>query len=229
MTKIYSIEMVLTPGVIKIEKNQKIYIDSADNIKAFIESGALNNKILSQIDTPTSEKVPDKIEFKVKLLPNSNMIKVAYENADIDYGIRLLNLEKELLLGKYSQFVKYYRKEIEIQLNARNSEREKFLMSQNSIKINLRNFEKRIKDLSSEIESLNKNTDHLIGDQQKFLSKPKGENGILTALVYSNTIQQNMSLVNDYKNQLNSYEIKLEGEKQKLTESEKKEANRAVS
>jgi len=128
-------------------------------------------------------------------------------------------------MEKYSQYVKYYRKEIQIQLNLRNSEREKFLVPQDSVKINLRNFEKRIKDLSSEIELMNKNTDNLIGDQQKFLSNLRSENGILTALVYSNTIQQNMSLVNDYKNQLNGYEITLESEKQKLTESEKKIKN----
>ena len=69
---------------------------------------------------------------------------------------------------------------------------------------------------------INKNTDSLIGDQQKFLSTPRGENVILSALVYSNTIQQNMSLLNDYKNQLNDYELKLESEKQILTEFETK-------
>ena len=89
----------------------------------------------------------------------------------------------------------------------------------------MKNIKNRITDLRSEIESINKNTDYLIRDQQKFLSKPRDENGILRALVYSNTIQQNMSLVNDYKNQLSSYEINLESEKQRLTEDEEKLKN----
>ena len=112
-----------------------------------------------------------------------------------------------------------------MQLNLKNFEREELLLSQQSFKENIKSIGNRITELRSDIESINKNTDDLIRDQQQFLSKPKDENEILNALVYSNTIQQNMALANDYKNQLNEYEIKLESEKQVLVESERKIRN----
>jgi uncharacterized protein involved in exopolysaccharide biosynthesis len=140
MAKVYSIEMVLTPGILKIEQNNNIYIDSVSNIKALIESGAFNNEILSQLDTHKSDTIPKSVTFKVTLPGNSNLLKVVYESADIELGISILRLGKKLLMEKYSQFVKYFRKEIEMQLNLKKSEREKFLVSQDSVKINLRNF-----------------------------------------------------------------------------------------
>jgi len=226
MAKVYSVDTILEPGILNIinegvEANRRVYIDSPENIKALIDVGSFENQILKYlVQLAGSQDIPEKIQFKTSIPKKSNALKVSYETSNIELGLLIVNYLNKLLSDKYSQFVKYYRKEIIIQLKLRNSEREKFLISQKSIKINLKNFEKRIKDLSSEIELIIKNTDNLIGDQQKFISKPRGENGILTALLYSNTIQQNMSLINNYKNQLNSYELKLESEKQKLTESE---------
>jgi capsular polysaccharide biosynthesis protein len=225
MVPVYSIEMVLTPGILKMEGNKKIFIDSPNNVKALIESGAINNQILSQLDTHKSDSVPNSLKFKVTMASGSSMIKVAYETADTDQGIEILKLGRKLLIEKYSHLVKYYQKDYEMQLNMKNFEREKFLLSLQSSKKNLKIIDSRIADLRSEIELINKNTDELIRDQQKFLSQTKDENDILPALVYSNTIQQNMSLANSYKNQLNSYEIKLESEKQVLLESERKIKN----
>jgi LPS O-antigen subunit length determinant protein (WzzB/FepE family) len=220
LKKIYRIETVFSPGILRIENNKKIFIDSTKNIKALIEHGTLNNEILSKLEDKNSVSVPGSLSFKVKLLPNSDMIKVMYKTADIDQGLRIVNLMKDILLVKYSRPIKYFQNEIEMAIKLKNAEQEKLLLTKHSIKKKIGNFEKRIEDLKSEIEVIKNNTDNLIRDRQQFLSKPRAENEILTALVYSNTIQQNMSLVNQYRDQLITYEIKLEIEKQDLAESE---------
>jgi len=47
MDKVYSINMVLRPGILSIgEEGKNVYIDSPHNIKALIESESFNNDIL---------------------------------------------------------------------------------------------------------------------------------------------------------------------------------------
>ena len=56
MTKIYGITTVLQPGMLKATEDGKIvYIDSPENIKAVIETGALNGAVLKDIKFPDKE------------------------------------------------------------------------------------------------------------------------------------------------------------------------------
>ena len=52
------------------------------------------------------------------------------------------------------------------------------------------------------------------------LSKRKDENNILSVLLYSNTIQQNLQLANDYKNEIKDLKLTKEIELQKISELE---------
>lgn len=231
MAKIYSVETILEPGVLEISnekgnRNSRVYIDSPENIKSLIDIGAFDSQILKYLaQMADSQDIPEAIKFKTSIPTKSNALKVSYETSNIEQGLQILNYLNQLLAEKYSQLEKLQRQELELQLNLEITEREKLLKSQNSIKMNIGNIEKRIKDLRSDIESITRNTDSLIRDQQKFLSKTKDANEIMASLIYSNTIQQNMSLANEYKNQLNNYEITLESEKQKLAEFDKKIKN----
>ena len=217
MKKIYRIEMLISPGILNIQNNEKIFVDSAVNIKSLIEQGTLNNELLSRLGDQKSGSVPDALRFKVNLAPNTDMIRVIYESVNIDQGLRILNLMKDLLMEEYSPLVKYFQGEIEIEIQQNNGELEKLLVEQHSIKKIIGNLEKRINDLKSEIEAHKKNSDNLTQDRQSFLAKQKADNEILNTLLYSNKIQQNMSLLNQYMKQLSTYEIKLENEKKNLT------------
>ena len=57
---------------------------------------------------------------------------------------------------------------------------------------NLRN---RISDLEMEIDRVSKNTDMFLEERNKFLSSAKNENNILASVMYTTTIQQNLSTV----------------------------------
>ena len=51
MPKIYQIETVIRPGILSFsEDGQNVYIDKPDNIKALIETGAFDKKILDNLD-----------------------------------------------------------------------------------------------------------------------------------------------------------------------------------
>jgi len=61
-----------------------------------------------------------------------------------------------------------------------------------------------------------KNTNSLIEERDKFLSSNTSENNILSAILYTNTIQQNIALENTYRQQSDHYVTKREGEKLNL-------------
>jgi capsular polysaccharide biosynthesis protein len=84
----------------------------------------------------------------------------------------------------------------------------------------IKNIEKRIDELESEIVLINENTAGLNKERSKLLSKNKDENSILSVLLYSNTIQQNLQLANDYKDEINNYKLEKETELQKNSKHE---------
>ena len=122
MNKIYSIGMVLRPGILSIgEQGKNIYIDSPQNIKALIESGTFSNDILSYLNDSKMDKVPKKLDFEVTIPKQSNTIKIQYETADIKQGMVFLDRLSKLLLESYSKLVQYFKKEYDMKTELKNS------------------------------------------------------------------------------------------------------------
>jgi uncharacterized protein involved in exopolysaccharide biosynthesis len=94
-------------------------------------------------------------------------------------------------------------------------------LRKNSEYKNIENIDLRIKELRREIEFSNENTKKLSQERHKFISKGNQEDNILQALIYSNTIQQNLSLTNTYKGELNNYLQQREEILQKISEYER--------
>ena len=221
MNKIYSIGMVLRPGILSIgEQGKNIYIDSPQNIKALIESGTFSNDILSYLNDSKMDKVPKKLDFEVTIPKQSNTIKVRYEVADKKLGVIIQNRLSKLLLETYNKLVQYFKNEYDMKLNLLTSETDYNKSAIQSYKRNVKNLEKRIDELTSEIELIKNNTTNLIMERNKLLSKNPKENNILSALLYSNTFQKNLELSNNYQNEINDYKLKKEGELQKIEQSE---------
>jgi len=223
MEKVYSIDMVLRPGILSIEEGGKnIYIDSSQNIKALIESGMFNKDILDFLNNNNDDNIPKELRFKVSIPKLSDTIKVKYETLDIKQGIDLQNFLGKLLLENYSKLVKYFKNEHEMKLISLKSKSESIKRTILSYKRNTKNIEKRIDELTSEIKLIKNNTANLIKERNKLLSNSPKENNVLSALLYSNTIQQNLELSNNYQNEINEYKIKKEEELQKIETSESK-------
>jgi LPS O-antigen subunit length determinant protein (WzzB/FepE family) len=68
----------------------------------------------------------------------------------------------------------------------------------------IRNSQKRIKDVQLEIVRITKNTDFLIEERNRLLASEKRETNILSSVIYINTIQQNIAYSNNLKNEINN-------------------------
>jgi len=201
------------------EEGKNVYIDSSQNIKALIESGMFDNDILDYLKNNNGD-IPKELRFKVAIPKQSDTIKVQYETSDIKQGIELQNFLGKLLLENYRKLVKYFKNEYDIKLNSLKSEAESIKKTILSYKRNTKNIGKRIDELTSEIGLIKTNTSNLIKERNKLLSNSPKENNVLSALLYSNTIQQNLELSNNYQNEINEYKIKKEEELQKIEKSE---------
>ena len=221
MSKIYSIDMVLRPGLLNIgAEGKNVYIDSPQNIKALIDSGTFNNDILNYLNEIKMDKVPKRLKFKVTIPKQSDTIKVQYETADIKQGVVIQDRLNKLLLETYNKLVQYFKNESDMKLSLLKSETDYIKTAIKFYKRNVKNIEKRIDELTPEIELIKNNTGNLIKERDKLLSKNPKENNILLALLYSNTIQQNLQLSNQYQDEINNYKGKKENELQKIGESE---------
>ena len=221
MSKIYSIDMVLRPGILSVGgQGKNVYIDSSDNIKALIDSGTFNNDILNYLNEIKMENIPKKLKIKITIPKNSDTIKVEYETDDIKQGMVIQNRLSKLISDTYSTKVKYFKNECDMKLNSLKSEVESIKKTIPSYKRNVKNIEKRIDELTSEFESIKNNTTNLIKERNKLLSNSPKENNVLSALLYSNTIQQNLELSNNYQNEINEYKLKKEEELQEIEKSE---------
>ena len=201
--------------------------DSPQNIKALIDSGTFNNDILNYLNDTKKKKIPRILNFKVTIPNQSNTVRVKYETPDIDQGVLIQDRLSKLLSEKYSKIIQHLKNEYDMKLSLLKNEKAINRTAIQSHKRNIENIVKRIDELSSEIKFIKNNTAELISIRNRLLSKTiKGDN-VLSTLVYTNTIQQNLQLLNDYQNAINNYKIKKEDELREIQmadlEIEKKE------
>ena len=221
MRKIYSIDMILMPGILNVgERGDKVYIDSQQNIKDLIDSGIFNNDILNYLKEIKMGNIPKKLTFEVTIPLNSNMIKIKYDTDDIKQGMVIQSRLSQLLLEHYGNMVTYFKSEYDIKLKSLKSEIEYINATIQSKQRNVKNLEKRIDELNAEAKLIKKNTAGLIRDRNKLLSENTKERNVLPDLVYSNTIQQNLQLSNNYQNDINNYRQQKENELQEIEKSE---------
>ncbi len=237
MTKVYAVSTVLQPGILKVTDDAKtVYIDSPQNIKALIETGAFNGQILKDIQVSDSNDLPESVGFEVKIPKGTNALDVLYETPHVDLGVQVMTNLNKALLKRYGKLLKYYQENYDNQIRSQSKEvftldekvsKAKHEISrieaaaENNIKQltnknstveakveaknkQIKNLEQRIPEIEIEIGRISKNTDLLINERNKFLASKETESNILSAVIYSNTIQQNISYLNDLRGTINS-------------------------
>ena len=221
MPKIYRIETIIRPGILRFsEDGESVYIDTPANIKALIETGAFGKKILDDLAESNAPDIPRELDFKVTLPKLSSTLKINYDTAHSDQGIAILKLLGRFLMEEYGNLVGYFQNEIDRDINIEKAGIQKISTMKRSHETNIENIAKRIQELETEVVFINKNTDYLNKERNKLLSKGKDENNILSVILYSNTIQQNLQLANDYKNEIKDLKLKKETELQQISELE---------
>ena len=215
LPKIYRIETVIRPGILNIgEEGKYTFIDTPENIKALIETGIFDNEILNSLSTKGVDNSPKILQFNITLPNNSSTIKVGYESADVDQGIEILSLLGKNLTGEYRNLVNYYQNEITRDINIKKAEIQNTESIKQSSQSNIKNIEKRIYELETELVLINENTIGLNKERNTLLSRNNDENSVLSVLLYSNTIQQNLQLANEYKDEIKNLKFEKESQLQ---------------
>jgi LPS O-antigen subunit length determinant protein (WzzB/FepE family) len=221
LPKIYNTEMVLRPGLLNIGADGKnVYIDTPENIKALIEAGTFNNEILNSLKKENNKNIPKALNLKVTLPKKSNTLKTKYETADIELGVRILTHLDRLLKEEYKKLVNYFRNEIKRDLTLKKAEIDKIKDFKKASDEKVKRIARFIDDLNKEVEIINRNTDYLNKERSQFLKSELSQNNILSALLYANTIQQNLQLAARSKKEISEYEMQREMEMQSLRELE---------
>jgi len=220
--KVYSVESIIQPGILRVNQDGTyVHLDSVENIKALIEEGTFNYKIIQQLKNKSKNGFPQTLRFKVTSPRGSDTIKVSYESVNSKQGIEILQELKGLLYDKYSKLVEYFRNEYDTQLRIKNNTIINLKANIGSYENNVNTLKNRISELKSEIETIKQNTVSMTSERDRFLSNNQKEDSILSALLYSNTIQQNLALINEFKNGINEYRMEKETEILKLNAAKK--------
>jgi len=221
MPKIYRIETVIRPGILSFgEDGKSIYIDTPDNIKALTETGAFSKKILDNLEESNAPDIPGELHFRVTLPKSSSTLKINCDTPHVEQGIEILNLLGRFLMEEYGNLVSYFQNEIDRDINIQKAGIQKASAMKRSYENNRENITKRIHELETEIVFIDKNTTFLNQERKNLLSKGKDERNILSVLLYSNTIQQNLQLSSDYKTEIKDLKLKKETELQQISERE---------
>ena len=218
MPKVYRIETIIRPGILSFsEEGESVYIDTPDNIKALVETGAFSKKISENLDESNTPDIPEELKFKVTLPNSSSTLKISYETSNINQGTAILILLGKFLKEEYGNLVGYFQNEIDRDINIKKAGIQNNSTMKRSHETNIENIAKRIQELETEIVIINKNTSFLINERNNLLSKGKDESNILSVILYSNTIQQNLQLANEYKNEIKNLKLTKETESQKIS------------
>ena len=152
MPETYRIDMVLEPGVKKINNEGKeVYISSPAEIKGLVESGVFNNQILNSIKDSNVKNLPVSLNFKVTVPDNVNMLKISYETSNVDEGIKILNLLNKALLAKYNERIKYLQKKYENSILLEKSKLDDLIAQKET---NIKEYENGIRLKKSKLDDL---------------------------------------------------------------------------
>jgi capsular polysaccharide biosynthesis protein len=201
MPRIYEISTVIEPGIAGVKNDGGfIYIDSVVNINERINEGIYNRKIKKALNLDPLKTL---VKFKSVNFKQAKMVKVTsqWQEGDTDLGVKVVRQMIRFLSDDYAKIVGQrkgdYHKQIKLKLSS-------IARTQNEIKLqqaNLKNIRQRKEELLEEIKGVKENTEKIIQQRDRLL-KDKNPGKDLSLLLYSNTIQQNVSYFNQLSNQV---------------------------
>ena len=205
MPKVYSIDMVVRPGMLTVnETGSQVYVDSPQNIKAVIEAGTFDREILNHIGESHSNDLAELLSSKINIAVKSNTLKMFYQTSDVDRGLQMLDRLGQLLL-KNSERIEYFKNRYERQIALKKNQVAECEVRRRALQQHIKNIQKRMDELTSQIEFLRNNRISLMKERDKLLSNNSSERNILAAVLYMNTIQQNIAVENSYRQEVDEY------------------------
>jgi capsular polysaccharide biosynthesis protein len=228
MPEIHEISMSIEPGVIEIrEKGGPVYLDSPANIKAKLETGSYNSRILKRLNIDPKKT---QLRFKVTNPKNTNIVTISSEceQDKIATGTKVLEQLVGELSYDYDKIIQAKKEDIEKQIETKRNEITKIETqrkdmdkqillklsdiqgNKNQIKLQeaiLKNIRERITELIEEVKQIKNNTEGLIQQKNRAL-EDRSSGDDISLLLYFTTIQQNVACFNQLNNQLNNLRSK---------------------
>ena len=207
MPKLSKVFMTIEPGIIGLDENGRlIHLDSSENMKAKIESGIYNSRILKNLNIDPRET---QVKFKAANPKGTNLINISSEWTQVQMATGIKALEQLLieLSHDYEDIIQAKTKGIdsEILLKLSNIQgKKKQIDFQQAI---LKNIKARKNKLNQELMTLNDDTKKIKQQRDKILEGKTGEDNILP-LLYLTAVQQNITNFNQLNNQLNELKSK---------------------
>jgi uncharacterized protein involved in exopolysaccharide biosynthesis len=180
--------------ILKVMPNQ---IDSPANIKTNIELGLLDKNIKDYLENSRNIKLPQNIGLKVTLIGKNGIIKVTYKKPEARLGVIILNSLKYVLLEQYKDEIQYLRNQYTQKMQDEIFDKENRIQI---LKFDIENVSNRINQLENDIILLKKNTDLMLQKKSQFLTEKN--NDTLAFILYNQTIQKNIELMNTYKSDI---------------------------
>lgn len=248
---IYRAYVVLQPGVLDVTSDGKyIYLDSVQNIKAKIDSNAYSQRLYESMEEGVQESRAD---FKADVPKNTNVIVVSTEaeKEHIEQKIRNLHLlikelqydysteieRRKLEIAKQKMILENELRDIEVkkkgldnQIALAKNEMKAIKSQIDSYRYTLAVLEAREKELVNEILVAQRNSERLIQGRESFIQQHSdNKDPHLADILYTTTIQQNISLSNELQSRLSELRMKKEDTKGLIIEAEKFLAEKKVN
>lgn len=216
MPKVYRIGMVIQPGILTIsESGNEVYVDTPGNIKAIIEAGTFDGEISNGIGE-SNDGLSKSLSLKVDILKDSNVLKISHETANADLGLQIMNRLNDLLLQRYGKRAEYFQGVYKAQVGLKKAEMADCEVRRRALQQHIKNIQKRINELISQIGIIKEKRSSLIQEKDKLLSNNVNKSNTLSAVLYTNTVQQNMALEDTCRQQINEFITRREDEKLNL-------------
>jgi uncharacterized protein involved in exopolysaccharide biosynthesis len=197
------------------------FIDSPNTTKSLIELGLLDKDINAYLKEFNNIDISNISKLKVNTLGKEDFLQIDYKTPDPKVGVAILNSLEPILNKKYEKQIKIIQNnnyyiiqnmyhsvyDLEIQMEV--------------LKADIQNLSKSISELESEIDFLDSNLKLLV-KQRDEIQKNSKRDDMLSAFLYNNTIQQNIELKNDYKNDLFTHLMNKDLKKSELKKLESK-------
>ena len=238
MPKIYRVATVIEPGIIGLDKSGNyMYMDSK-NISGKINEGLYYNNIKKLLNIDPSKT---NLEFKADVGKFTNQIRISAEckEKDVDLGleaskklIALISDDGEKVIQKRSddydkkiieeqnkiRKIEIQRrrdtdKQVRLKLNSINKKRDQIKLQQEILETT----RQRIKELEMEAKKIKNNTERIIKQRDILLKDSRAKDDI-SLLLYTTTIQQNVTYSVRLGNQIYSLRTNIQAKEASIEE-----------
>jgi len=196
MPEIYQFQMKIRPGYAELES--KYQIERLKYVKDKIDAHMNDEKIIKEFSVPGARQIPAKINFKMSVPKNSDIIDIVLNVSDIELGEKIMqslysfiSQDDAVMLGSIiDEYDNKIRLE-EINLD-KNKALEKFNLSA------LKLIDQKIESLDNMLADVKANNETLMVKQKKILDlSEKNAGGSFAALLCTITVQQNLHMINN--------------------------------